>query len=67
MIGYRSILDAAKSFAVDSDEPEIIDMEVNVSVYLNTQRLSYISSLGFQSYTENVFYLSEITVGCPSS
>lgn len=37
LIGYRSILDAAKSFAVDSDEPEIIDIEVNISVYLNTQ------------------------------
>ena len=26
--GYRPILDAMKSFAVDSHEPEIIDIEV---------------------------------------
>ena len=29
LLGYRPILDAMKSFAVDSDEPEVIDIEAS--------------------------------------
>lgn len=31
ILGYRSILDSMKSFAVDSDEPQVVDIEVIVT------------------------------------